>query len=78
VRLPGTVIATFSAVETDVPPVIWPRLGLALLRAGPDGIDNRSIGREMVTGFTTENGAAVLVPNWDLIGPLIAELFHLR
>ncbi len=74
-RLPGTTIAILAALETDVPFFLWPRLGLAMLRAGPDGIDNRAIAREMVTGFTTEGGASVLLPNWDLIRPVVTEVF---
>ena len=74
-RLPYVLGALPGALETDMPYWQWPRLGLALLRAGPDGIDMRVITREMATPFTTDAGASVLNPHWDLIRPLIAELF---
>jgi hypothetical protein len=54
---------------------LWPRLGLAVLRAGPDGIDNRTITRDMITPWTTNQGANVLLPNWDAINPVLMELF---
>ena len=64
-----------SAVDTDVPVWLWPRMGIALLRAGPDGLDLRTISREMVQGFTTDQGAQVLAPNWILINPVLLEMF---
>ena len=48
---------------------------MALLRAGPDGIDNRTITREMVNPWTTDQGANVLLPNWDAINPVLLEMF---
>jgi hypothetical protein len=29
----------------------------------------------MATGFFTADGANVLLPNWDLINPMVDELF---
>ena len=51
-------------------------MGLAILRAGPSGFDSRVIDREMVTPYITEQGAAVLLPNWEAIYGLIDEMFH--
>ena len=75
-RLPGMVRAAFKVVDTNIPVWLWPRLGLAVLRAGPNGIDSRVIGREMVTPFTTNQGAQVLLPNWEIIRPMIDEIFR--
>jgi LCP family protein required for cell wall assembly len=74
-RLPGAALALFLAVDSDLPPWEWPRLGLALLRAGPEGIDARTITREMVHAFTTSGGAAVLAPDWTRINPVLMEMF---
>lgn len=74
-RLPAITAATLESVDTNLPVWLWPRLGLALLRAGPDGIDNRTLDREMVTPFTTSGGANVLLPNWERINPLLREMF---
>ncbi len=74
-RLPGVIVSLSKVIETNLP--IWQqaRLGLTLLRTGPDGIDSRTISREMVVPFTTNQGAAVLAPNWALINPVLMEMF---
>ena len=74
-RLPSVMAAMGEALDTNLPFWMWPRLGLALLRAGPDGVDAHSLDRTMVTGWTTNAGAQVLLPNWDAINPLVDELF---
>ncbi len=75
-RLPAILLSLPSALETDLPYWQWPRLGFALLRAGSDGIDGRTLTREMATPFTTSQGASVLLPNWELIWPLVNEMFN--
>jgi LCP family protein required for cell wall assembly len=74
-RLPGALAALWNALDSNVPTVLWPRLGLALLRLGPEGVDNRMISREMVLPFTTNQGAMVLAPQWNLINPVLLEMF---
>ncbi len=74
-RLPAVTLAFLRSVDTNVPVVLWPRLALALLRAGPDGIDSRTIQRSMVTPYTTDLGASILLPDWSQIHPLVAEMF---
>lgn len=64
-----------GGIETDIPVYGWPRLAVALLSALPDGIDGRVINRDLVNPFTTDQGAQVLAPNWDLIRPVLQELF---
>jgi polyisoprenyl-teichoic acid--peptidoglycan teichoic acid transferase len=65
----------FSALETDIPVYLWPKLGFNLLVVGVDGIDSRIITREMVQPFVTNQGAQVLEPRWELIQPMILEMF---
>lgn len=74
-RLPAIMVAIARSVDTDIPVYLWPRLGFSLLRVGPNGIDNRTITREMVTPITTDQGANVLLPNWNLINPVLMEIF---
>ncbi len=74
-KLPAVFSALMKAVDTNIPAWQWPRLGLALLRAGPNGINNRTLDREMVTSWTTNEGAQVLLPNWDAINPVLKEMF---
>jgi LCP family protein required for cell wall assembly len=77
-RLPQTLGVLAEVTDTNIPVWVWPRLGLALLRAGLDGIESRVIEREMVIPFTTEDGAAVLQPDWALINPLVESMFGPR
>lgn len=74
-RLPAVTLAFMHSVDTNIPVWLWPRLMLALLRAGPDGIESRTIGRTMVMPFTTDQGASVLLPDWSQINLLVADLF---
>ncbi len=78
VRIPTVVRALLNSVDTNIPKWMWPRLGFALLRSGPNGIESYLINRDMVTPMTTPQGASVLAPNWDLIHPLIREVFDSR
>ena len=75
-RLPAFFGAIQDSAQLDIPPWQWPRLGLALLRAGPDGIQSQTISREMVTPFTTSGGAQVLLPDWDAIQQVMDYLFR--
>lgn len=75
VRMPLVGLAVLKSIDTNVPLWVWPRLAGALLRAGPNGIDSRTITRLMATPFTTDQGASVLIPNWDLINPVLKEMF---
>ena len=75
IRIPAVFVETNKIIDTNVPFWMLPRLGLALIRVGPDGIDNRVITREMVNPFTTSEGAQVLAPNWGKINPVLMEMF---
>jgi LCP family protein required for cell wall assembly len=74
-KIPAVAAAVFDSVDTNIPFWQWPRLGLALLRAGPGGVNHRTVDREMVNPFTTNEGAQVLGPNWDAISPVVREMF---
>jgi polyisoprenyl-teichoic acid--peptidoglycan teichoic acid transferase len=74
-HLPQVIRAAAASTDTNLSIWLWPRLVLALLRAGPDGIDSRTINREMVNPFTTAGGAQVLGPNWAAINPVLMEMF---
>jgi LCP family protein required for cell wall assembly len=74
-KLPQVLIAGFQSLDTNIPWWQWPRLSVAFLRAGPEGIDNQIISREMATPFTTDQGANILIPNWPLINPLLMQMF---
>ena len=74
-RLPAVASEFFKIIETNVPTWMWPRLAFTLLRLGPNGIDHRVVSSDMVTPFTTSDGAMVLLPNWDFINPVLEEMF---
>lgn len=75
-RLPQIGLAVASTVDTNVPFWHWPRLGLALARSVIQGnIDTRTLDRSMAAPFVTNEGASVLLPNWELINPLVKEMF---
>jgi LCP family protein required for cell wall assembly len=74
-RLPRAAIALLRSIDSDWPLWEWPRLALALLWAGPEGIDGRTITRAMVRPFVTGQGALVLDPNWDIINPVLMQMF---
>jgi len=75
-KIPAVLMTTSRVVETNLP--LWqvPRLGILLLRIGIENIDSRIIDRTMVTPYTTDQGASVLLPQWEQIHPLIEEIFH--
>ena len=75
IKLPAVSVALMQSLDTNIPVFLWPRLGLALLRSGPDGIDSRTLTREQVTPWVTPEGAQVLLPNWEAINPILMEMF---
>ena len=74
-RLPLVFVAASRSINTTVPVWLWPRLGLAVLRAGSSGIDSRIIDREMVIPTITQDGANILIPDWAKINPVLREMF---
>ncbi len=75
-RLPQIIQAGLVMVDTDIPVWQWPRLGAALLRAVVfGGLDSRTFDRSMATPYVTADGAQVLLPQWDLIRPVLREMF---
>ncbi|HEY3311197.1 MAG TPA: LCP family protein [Anaerolineales bacterium] len=74
-RLPEIYQATKAVIITNIPFWQWPRLGVSLLRLGQDNLDTRTITREMVHPFTTNQGAQVLAPDWEAIWKVTREMF---
>lgn len=75
IRSPLVFFEITKSINTNIPWWMTPRLAFAFIRAGEEGIDYRIITREMVFPFTTQAGAQVLAPNWDLINPVLMEMF---
>lgn len=75
-RLPVIIPTVLKSLDTDLP--IWqmPRFGVTMVRGVLSGtLNTQSISREMVTPYTTGEGANVLLPNWAAINPLLFEMF---
>ncbi len=77
-RIPGALIALGRTVDTNLPVWSWPRFFFVFVRAILfSGFDTRTLPREAVTPWLTSAGAQVLLPNWDLIRPIVHEMFAL-
>ena len=74
-KLPQLLMTLPNVIENNIPLWQYPRLGFALIRASLVGVDSRTIDWEMVTPFVTSGGAQVLAPNWDVINPVLLEMF---
>jgi LCP family protein required for cell wall assembly len=75
-RLPALVRAVVTHVDTDLRPFALVRLVVTALQVGPGGIEHNVIGGEMTHPWTTPSGGAVLLPLWDVIDPLVDDLFR--
>jgi anionic cell wall polymer biosynthesis LytR-Cps2A-Psr (LCP) family protein len=73
--IPRVYRAFQNAVDTDLTFRDLAMLVLAWQRAGDEGVERIVIDRELTTPFSTAQGAAVLLPRWDLIHPLMRTRF---
>jgi LCP family protein required for cell wall assembly len=74
-QIPTTWRIISKNLDTDIPVWKLPPLVFSFIRVGANGIDARIISRDMVIPFTSEGGASVLAPNWELINPVLMEIF---
>jgi LCP family protein required for cell wall assembly len=73
--VPRVYLAFQNAVDTDLRLRDIFRLALAWKLAGEDNLETIVIDRTLTTPFRTAQGAAVLLPRWDLIYPLVQAGF---
>ncbi|MBE7474832.1 MAG: hypothetical protein DPW09_14230 [Anaerolineae bacterium] len=74
-RLPAAWAAARTYLTTDLNEVDLATMLLAVLLVGPEGLQSHSINQEMTIPFTTDLGAQVLLPRWEVILPLVNQLF---
>lgn len=74
-RIPAVAAAVIKAIDTNIPFYAWPRLLYGMAFSSFFGFDAHSLDRNWLTSWVTDQGAQVLLPNWDLINPAIAEIF---
>lgn len=71
-RLPLVAYAALTTIDSDLPLSEWPALTLISLRATE--VEQLAIGPDETVPYTTNSGAAVLLPNWERINALLAAL----
>lgn len=76
IHIPAVMVAAFKSLESNVPIWVYPRLVYATIFSAVSGFDSHTLDRDMVTPWTTDGGAQVLLPNWDKINPLLYKLFR--
>lgn len=74
-RIPAVMTATIQALDTNIPFYAWPRLLYGMAFSAVLGFEAQTLDRNWVTPWVTDQGAQVLIPNWDLINPAIEEIF---
>ncbi len=74
-RIPAVMTATIQALDTNIPFYAWPRLLYGMAFSAVFGFEAQTLDRNWVTPWVTDQGAQVLIPNWDLINPAIEEIF---
>ena len=75
---PSVATVVMAGIKTDLD--LGNLLGLALLaaRTDPANVQQVVLEHPLVTSFRRADGAAVQLPNWDLINPVIEALFGSR
>jgi len=77
-HIPGAMLALGDAIDTNLPVWLWPRLAIVFVRAIVfDGLHAVTLPREAVIPWVTNGGAQVLLPNWQLIMPVVKEMFSI-
>lgn len=74
-RLPAVFRAVMRHVDTNLGPVEMVQVAVTAVRVGADGIEHRVIDRDMTQPWTTPTGGAVLLPRWEMIEPVVKDLF---
>lgn len=75
-RIPAVMVAVNNTIQTDLPAWLYPRVAYSAVFSAVKGFDSQTLPREMVTPYLTDQGAQVLLPNWDLIYPLLKSIFR--
>jgi LCP family protein required for cell wall assembly len=75
-RLPALGLIVLDSLETNLSPQEIVSLGLVALRLDPAGIRRVVLEPPLVYGYRRADGAAIQLPNWELINPVVDA--HLR
>ncbi len=75
VRIPAVITTTLQAVDSNIPFYAWPRIFYGLAFSAVFGFETNTLDRNWVTPWVTDEGAQVLIPNWEMINPVVQEIF---
>lgn len=75
-RLPGVAVAYTQNVDTDLTLIDAVALAPAVIWVGPGGFEQQVFEPGMMVGRTTDSGASVVEPNWDVLRPMLDEMFR--
>jgi polyisoprenyl-teichoic acid--peptidoglycan teichoic acid transferase len=74
-RLPAAWATARTFFITDLNEVDFATIFLTVMLVGPEGLQSYTINEDMTIPFTTDSGAQVLLPRWEVILPLVSEIF---
>ena len=74
-RLPALGLIVLDSLETNLSPREVMALGLLAVRLDPSRLERVVLEPPLVYGYVRADGAAVELPNWELINPVVAEHF---
>jgi len=74
IRVPALLGVAAGSVDADLSGWALAQLAFTALRVGPEGIEHHVIDQDMTQPWTTPTGGAVLLPRWEAIDPLVAEV----
>jgi LCP family protein required for cell wall assembly len=75
VHWPALVAAVLDGVQTDLGLAGLVRVALLASRIDPASLQQVVLEHPLVSSYTRADGAAVQLPNWDLINPVIEGMF---
>jgi LCP family protein required for cell wall assembly len=74
-RLPAAWAVARRYFLTNLSEVDLATIFLAVALVGPEGVQSYAINEEMTIPYVTDSGAQVLLPRWEMILPLVGEIF---
>jgi LCP family protein required for cell wall assembly len=75
VRWPSLAKTVLSSVQTDLKVAELAGLALLAARIDPEELEQVVLEHPLVSSYQRADGAAVQLPNWELISPVIERLF---
>ncbi|MBN1660760.1 MAG: LCP family protein [Anaerolineae bacterium] len=73
-RLPDLIFSLADTVHTDLTLAELVNLAAFAAQIDPSDVERQVLREPLVTPHRREDGAAVLLPHWDLIDPLVEEI----